>query len=110
MATNNGAEKPNENGKGMGFEFIDENEIESVKRGRKAILIPEMIAFFQKAKVGQTVRVPTMTIDQNKTEAEKKKEKAKFSSTMKNQAKQAGWQKTMVTWDVYGVPNVKRLG
>ena len=61
MSAKNTSGNPEENnkekGKEMDFEFIEESEIESVKRGRKAIVIPELVEFLSKAKVGQIVKI-----------------------------------------------------
>lgn len=93
----------------MGFEFINEDEIQSVKRGRKATVIPEMVAFFQKAKVGQNVKIARFALEATIRE-EIVKEKAKKNATIKAQAKLAGWKNVSVKWDVTGIPVAKRLG
>lgn len=108
MASEKDPEKGNEKGKEMDFEFIDEEAIESVKRGRKPVVIAEMVAFFAKAKVGQTVKVPTFSIDKALDAESKKKMKAANAATIRNQAKLADWKKVGITWDVNGVPYAKR--
>lgn len=94
--------------KDMDFEFIDEKEIESVKRGRKPVVIAEMVAFFSKAKVGQTVKVATMAIDSALDAESKKREKAANSATIRAQAKHANWKKVSILWDKNGIPYAKR--
>lgn len=109
-------------GKKMDFEFIEESEIESVKRGRKAIVIPELVEFLAKAKVGQIVQVkmfalgtefvPTknMTLAQvTELNLEKKNAKATASATLRSQAKSSGWSKVGIIWDTNNVPNLKKI-
>jgi hypothetical protein len=101
----------NEKEKEMNFEFIDESEIESVKRGRKSFVMPELVNFLIKAKVGQTVKVPTFAIESTIVDAlDRKNAKAKASAILRTQAKNAGWKKVGIIWDVNAVPFVKRLG
>jgi uncharacterized protein YfiM (DUF2279 family) len=111
-----------EKGKKMDFEFIEESDIESVKRGRKAIVIPELVEFLTKAKVGQIVKVakfalgtefnPTkdMTLDQvAQLVLAKKNAKATASATLRSQAKASGWAKVAIIWDVNNVPFLKKI-
>ena len=103
---------PEENDKEneMKFEFIEESEIESVKRGRKAVVIPELVQFLAKAKVGQIVRVSMFALDSEIVTAEDKKNaKAKNSATLRAQAKASGWAKCAITWDVNNVPFLKKI-
>lgn len=111
ITSSNDENNENEKENSMDFEFIEESEIESVKRGRKSLIIPELVQFLAKAKVGQTVKVPTFAIDSAIVEAlDKKNAKAKASATLRVQAKNAGWKKVTIIWDVNAVPFVKRLG
>jgi hypothetical protein len=101
----------NEKGKKMEFEFIEESEIESVKRGRKANVVPELVEFLSKAKVGQMVKVAMFALDgELVTPEDKKNAKAKNSATLRAQAKASGWSKVGIIWDVKNVPFLKRLG
>jgi hypothetical protein len=116
MAAKNTSGNPEENDKenekeiNMEFEFIEESEIESVKRGRKAIVIPELVAFLSKAKVGQTVRVAMFALDNEiVTLEDKKTAKAKNSATLRAQAKASGWAKVAIIWDVNNVPFLKKI-
>lgn len=119
-------EKDNEKENQMDFEFIDENEIESVKRGRKAHIDNEMISFFQKMKIGQTVKIAKLAIAPNlfvelakaiqsdnkemiaEITAEIKKVKAKHSAMIRVQAQRSNWKKANIIWDKFGVPYAKR--
>lgn len=94
--------------KEMDFEFIDESEIESVKRGRKPIVITEMVAFMSKAKVGQIVKLANLAIDSALDAESKKKAKATNSATIRAQAKNANWVKVGIVWDKNGIPYAKR--
>ena len=112
MAPKTTSGNPEENDKEMKmeFEFIEESEIESVKRGRKAIVIPELVEFLKKAKVGQIVKVSTFALDSSLATAEDKKNaKAKNSATLRAQAKASGWSKVGITWDVNNVPFLKKI-
>lgn len=103
---------PEDNDKeiGMDFEFINEEEIESVKRGRKAHVVPELVAFLSKAKVGQTVRVSMFALDKEIVTAEDKKNaKAKNSAILRSQAKASGWVKVGIIWDINNVPFLKKI-
>ena len=111
-SSGNPEENPEENEKEMNmqFEFINEEEIESVKRGRKAHVVPELVAFLSKAKVGQTVRVPMFALDNEiVTLEEKKNAKAKNSAILRSQAKASGWAKVGIIWDVNNVPFLKKI-
>ena len=108
MAAKTGSGFPEENE--FGFEFIEESEMESVKRGRKAQVIPEMVQFFAKAKVGQIVKVNYFAIDTEKASAEEVKlAKAKNAATIRSHAKASGWSKVQISWSPKGVPQVKRI-
>lgn len=112
MAPKNESGNPeeNESENEFSFEFIDESEIESVKRGRKAHIIPELVAFMSKAKVGQIVRVANLALDSDIVSAEDKKTaKATNSAVIRNQAKLSGWAKVRITWDTKNVPYAKKL-
>jgi hypothetical protein len=116
MVAKNTSGNPEENDKEkemvnkMEFEFIEESEIESVKRGRKAIVIPELVQFLSKAKVGQTVRVAMFALDNEiVTLEDKKNAKAKNSATLRAQAKASGWAKVAIIWDVNNVPFLKKI-
>jgi hypothetical protein len=125
MTKQNGSGNPEENEKEneMNFEFIDESEIESVKRGRKPKIDSEMVAFFNSAKVGQLIKVTKLGIDsailsaiQKETDkvkiaelmAEMKRQKATNSAMIRAQARLANWNKVSVRWDKNGIPYAKR--
>jgi hypothetical protein len=112
MANKSASGNPEENDKEneMDFEFINEEEIESVKRGRKAIVIPEMVQFMAKAKVGQIVKLANLALVEDFATAEDKKNaKATNSAIIRSQAKIAGWVKVRITWDIKNVPYAKKI-
>lgn len=111
MSKANGSGNPDTNGKAneMDFEFIDETEIVSVKRGRKTVVIAEMVEFLSKAKVGQSVKLNGFALDSALDAETKRKAKATNSATIRNQAKIAGWAKVAIIWDVTGFPVAKRI-
>lgn len=126
MATEKDPDKESEKDKPMDYEFIDEKEIESVKRGRKPRVIAEMVAFFAKAKVGQMAKIGSMAIDSalyaeldsarkandnakvQEIVSEIKSTKAAISATIRTQAKIANWKKVSIKWDTKGTPYAKR--
>jgi hypothetical protein len=110
ITSSNDENNNKEKGKEMNFEFIEESEIESVKRGRKAIVIPELVEFLTKAKVGQIVKVAMFALD-NETVAieDRKNAKASASATLRSQAKASGWAKVGIIWDTNNVPFLKKI-
>jgi putative alpha-1,2-mannosidase len=109
MSTEQNPEKGKKKENEMNFEFIDENDIESVKRGRKAQVDGEMVAFFAKAKVGQSIKVAVLALSTEMTKAEADKEKAKHNAKIRSHAKAAGWAKVAIKWDIKGFPVAKRI-
>lgn len=110
MATDKNPEMGKKKEEAMDFEFIDESEIESVKRGRKAQVIPEMLEVFTKTKVGQVVKVVRFALGEEiLSDSDKKTAKAKNSATIRSHAKAAGWKKVQIWWSPKGVPQVKRI-
>lgn len=128
MPTNKNSGNPenNENENEMDYQFIDENEIDSVKRGRKPRLTPELVAFFATAKVGQIVKLQKFALDpalyagldkatKEKNEAlakeilaEIKLCKSSVSAKIRIHALHANWKKIGIVWDKIGVPYAKR--
>lgn len=88
----------------MDFEFIDENEIESVKRGRKSTASPELVEAFRKVPAGKAVKVTALAGDPADVEAYKR-HKASASATLRSAGAQAG-KKVKISWSTAGVPQV----
>jgi hypothetical protein len=88
----------------MDFEFIDENEIESVKRGRKSTAPAELVEALAKMPKGQAVRIKGMKLDP--TSPDYKTDKASVSASIRTAGKLAG-VKVAISWSPDGVPQVK---
>jgi hypothetical protein len=88
----------------MDFEFIDENEIESVKRGRKSTVSPELVEAFRKVPTGKAVKITALAGDPSDAEAYKL-HKASASATIRSAGTQAG-KKVKISWSSAGVPQV----
>jgi hypothetical protein len=88
----------------MDFEFIDENEIESVKRGRKSTVSPELVEAFRSAPTGKAIRLAMLAGDPTDAEAYKL-HKASASATIRSAGTQAG-KVVKISWSPAGVPQV----
>ena len=88
----------------MDFEFIDENEIESVKRGRKSTVSPELVEAFRTAPTGKAIRVAMLAGDPTDAEAYLL-HKASASAMLRSAGTQAG-KKVKISWSPAGVPQV----
>lgn len=88
----------------MDFEFIDENEIESVKRGRKSTVPQALVEALSKMPTGKAVVVKDFALDPK--DDEYKTQKATVSSTIRQAGKLAGVE-VAIAWSPNGVPQVK---
>ena len=88
----------------MDFEFIDENEIESVKRGRKSTVSPELVEAFRKVPAGKAVKITALAGDPSDADAYKL-HKASASAAIRSASAQAG-KKAKISWSSAGVPQV----
>jgi hypothetical protein len=88
----------------MDFEFIDENEIEGVKRGRKTTVPTELVEAIRSMPKGKAVKVKDYKLDP--TSEDYRNEKANVSSTIRKAGELAG-VKVSITWTLDGVPQVK---
>lgn len=88
----------------MDFEFIDENEIESVKRGRKSTVPQALVDALAKMPAGKAVVVRDLALDPKADEY--KTQKATVSSTIRQAGKLAGVE-VAIAWSPNGVPQVK---
>lgn len=122
MATNKNENNFEEND----FEIIDANELETVSRGRKAIIDHKLLEIMKALPKGKVVKltkfsVPQILIDslsdamkKNETESvlaiqkEIAKHKAKISAQVRTHAKSAKWENQSITWSTNGCPNVQR--
>lgn len=88
----------------MDFEFIDENEIEAVSRGRKSNVPTELVEALKKMPKGKAVRIKDFALDPKSDDY--KNDKASVSATIRSAGKQAG-VKVVIAWSPDGVPQVK---
>jgi hypothetical protein len=91
-------------GKTMEFEFIDENDIQAVRRGRKSTAPAELVEALAKMPKGQAVRIKGMKLDP--TSPDYKNDKASVSASIRSAGKLAG-VKVAISWSPDGVPQVK---
>lgn len=89
----------------MDFEFIDEGDIEGVKRGRKSQVPQELIDLFKAMPVGKAVKLTAYA--GNPSDPDYKAHKANASSVIRQAGKQAGIE-TRISWSPAGVPQVSR--
>ena len=108
------------------FEIIDENEMETVSRGRKANIDHKLLEIMKSLPKGKVVKltkfsIPQTLIDSHKEavknkdletalaiEKEMAKHKAKISAQVRTHAKSAKWENQSITWSTNGCPNVQR--
>jgi hypothetical protein len=89
----------------MDFEFIDEGDIEGVKRGRKSQVPQELIDLFKAIPAGKAVRLSEFAGDP--TDPDYKTHKQNAGSTIRQASKQAGIE-IRISWSPAGVPQVSR--
>ena len=87
----------------MDFEFIDENDIESVKRGRKSQVPQELVDAIRKLTAGKALALRAFAGDPK--DDGYKSYKASTSATIRSAAKLAS-VKVTVSWSPNGVPQV----
>ena len=88
----------------MDFEFIDEQDIQSVKRGRKSTVPPALVEALAKMPTGKAVVVKDFALDPKHEDY--KTDKASVSSTIRQAGKLAGVE-VAISWSPNGVPQVK---
>lgn len=89
----------------MDFEFIDETDIQSVKRGRKTTVPQALVDALSKMPTGKAVRIKDYAGDP--TAEDYKSHKASVSAMIRTAGRQAG-VKVSISWSPDGVPQVKR--
>lgn len=88
------------------FEIIDESEIVSVKRGRKAEVNPELVQLLTSLPKGKAIRANKYAFPNPSANAEEyKKYRAKVSASMRTAGKSAGLQ-VGFSWSPDGVPQI----
>ena len=88
----------------MDFEFIDENDIESVKRGRKSEVPTELVELLTKCPQGKAIVLRDYAGNPN--DEDYKSYKASTSATIRNAGKLAG-VKVAIAWSPAGVPQIR---
>lgn len=88
----------------MDFEFIDEGEIESVKRGRKSTVPTELVELLAKVPVGKAVVLRDYAGDPS--DEGYKSYKASTSAMLRQAGKTAG-VKVTIAWSPAGVPQIR---
>lgn len=89
----------------MDFEFIDEGDIEGVKRGRKSQVPQELIDLFKAMPVGKAVKLTAYA--GNPSDPDYKTHKQNASTVIRQAGKSAGIE-TKISWSPAGVPQVSR--
>ena len=87
----------------MEFEFIDESDIEAVRRGRKSTVPQELVEAFRSMPKGKAIRVTNLALDPKSEDY--KNDKASVSAILRSAGKQAGVEVT-ISWSPLGVPQV----
>lgn len=88
----------------MDFEFIEESDMESVKRGRKTTVPAELVKALATVPKGKAVKLTALAGDTTDAKAYKA-HKASTSATIRSAGKQAG-VKVAISWSPAGVPQV----
>lgn len=87
----------------MDFEFIDENEIQAVRRGRKTTAPAELVKALGAVPKGKVVLIREFALDP--TADDYKSAKSTVSATIRTAGKLAG-VKVGIRWSPAGVPQV----
>ena len=87
----------------MEFEFIEELEIEAVRRGSKSTVPQELVEAFRTMPKGKAIRITDLALDPKSEDY--KNDKASTSAILRSAGKQAGVEVT-IAWSMAGVPQV----
>lgn len=87
----------------MEFEFIDENDIEAVRRGRKSNVSAELVEALRTMPKGKAVKVKGLSVDPKSEDF--KNDKATASATIRTAGRLAG-VKVSISWSPEGIPQV----
>lgn len=87
----------------MEFEFIDENDIEAVRRGRKSTVPTELVEALRTMPKGKAMKVKGLAVDPKSEDF--KNDKASTSAVIRSAGKLAG-VKVAISWSPDGVPQV----
>lgn len=99
------SDKPNKPEEGDDdFQIVDPNSIQFAKRGRKAMVDPEIVAKLRNMKAGQTAMFPSMKVDPSAPDF--KTAKSRISSRLRGACKTAGIAQFDIRFTVDGVPTL----
>ncbi len=87
----------------MEFEFIEESEIEAVRRGRKSNVPAELVEALATMPKGKAIKVKGLKVDPKSEDF--KNDKATVSATIRTAGRLAG-VKVAIAWSPDGVPQV----
>ena len=87
------------------FEFIGEDALEFVSRGRKSTVPPALVEALRKLTPKQALKLSSFTV--NTKSANAKTDKARYGAIIRSAAKQANVTVTIM-WSSAGVPQVVR--
>lgn len=105
MSTNPSGAKPTAKASETpAFVIVDAAEISYVKRGRKAVADPELIANLKLLSMGQALRIVSMKLDP--TSANYATEKSRIASQIRTACKAANLSGFSIKWSPEGIPQV----
>lgn len=87
------------------YEFINDDEMEFAKRGRKAKINAQLLSILEKAPKGKFFKVSQLAIDPKSEKASVKK--AAISQELRKHLKMAKWTEFQIKWTTDFVPCVK---
>lgn len=87
----------------MDFEFIDEGDMENVRRGRKSTVPQELVDALRAIPKGKVLAITAFTLDPKAEDY--KNAKASTSAVIRSAGKQAG-VKVSIAWSPKGFPQV----
>jgi len=87
----------------MRFEYIDETEVEVVKRGRKSTVPAEVVDAIRNIPAGKVVKFTELTL--NPSDEDYKNHKASLSAMLRQAGKQAG-REVRIAFTPTGTPQV----
>lgn len=91
----------------MEFEIISADQVEAVKRGRKANVDPKLVSALKTLKAGTVLAVKGMACDPKASDYAKAK--AKAGAQLRSAGRLAG-VKVSVAWSPTGIPQVSVTG
>lgn len=101
MAQKNSGESPDNSDD---FEFINSDEIEFVKRGRKSNVDPKLVTMLSQLPKGKAVAISSLKVDPKADNF--RTEKARISSQIRTACRQANLDQFRILWTPNGVPQV----